>query len=221
MKPKKYDPKKPLKLNKAGFLGTKKSAAKIKENKPSAKKPAKKREGESSIRIVKKAPNPQQVRKIGKSPLLAAPYGKAAVHAANYSAAVFDDMKADLAFLRKAIFQANVGFAQQIIADTIPPARRDLMGEEQQFDANAFKECLAMFSEATSPGLFFPAHYAKVLQECRAAGFNISAMIQTNAVGNWDTADIERLISYLTTLCHIKRAVRSAPETNVPTDIVK
>lgn len=251
MKPKKYDPKKPLKLNKAGFLGIKKPAAKAKakENKPIAKKPAKKREGESSIRIAKKAPNPQQTKKrpnyVGRAMRniaagaavhldietgqvhLAVPEGnmasfeKAQKHAANYSAAVFDDMKSDIAFIRQNLVTVGLSAIRKTLVESMPPKRRDPLGEETSFDAARFNDCLTLLSYASRADVFFPRDYALALTECRNAGFDIDAMLAVEAVDDWKTADIERLISYLTTLCHIKRAVRSAPETNVPTDIVK
>lgn len=92
--------------------------------------------------------------------------------------------------------------------------KRDLLGEEDKtFDSVVFKACLDLLSTATREPVFQPAQYAAALRDCEASGLDVSAMLEVDIVSTWETADIERLISYLTTLCHIKRAYRSASET--------
>lgn len=196
-----------------------------KENKPIAPKPAKKRKGDSPIKkaakvtalkptgpvkVTGKGPNPQQVRKIGKSPLLAAPYGD------------LKQIKAGVDQIIKMIAADKTAYLKHVVASVLPPARRDPLGDEGgSFDAAVFQECLKLISDSSRAEVFSTKDYATALRECQRVGFDVKAMLQVDAVVNWNVADIERLISYLTTLCHIKRAVRSASETNVPSGIVK
>lgn len=196
-----------------------------KENKPIASKPAKKRKGDSPIKkaakvtalkptgpvkTTGKGPNPQQVRKTPKAPAAVASNGD------------LKQIKAGVDQIIGMISANKTAYLKNVVASALPPARRDPLGDEGgSFDAAVFQECLKLVSNSSRAEVFSTKEYATALRECQRVGLDVQAMMQVDAVVNWNVADIERLISYLTTLCHIKRAVRSASETNVPSGIVK
>jgi hypothetical protein len=197
-----------------------KKAVKAREKKPIASKPAKKREANSR----KQPPQKPKALKFNKAGFLKdqKPTKKteAKLSIANVE---ISNIAEDLRFLSRNFVRLEMGFARKMVAESMPkppPRKRDLLGEDNaaSFDAAMFGDCVELLRYASREEVFYPRDYAAALTQCQKAGFDIDAMIQTVAVEGWPVADIERLISYLTTLCHIKRAVRSASETNLLSD---
>jgi hypothetical protein len=229
---------------------TKKPVAK----KIAAKKPVTKKA--TSVRTAKKSPNPQQVRKVGKHPALAAPYGikknafvvgvaqqpitagaavvvdpetravtlahptgnepamernKKATQAYNYLSRIEEDIR----YIRTNMHHVVRGVSEKAILDSLPPTKRDLLGDEPTFNTAVFAECLRNLEEENRRVQFDSAAYSAAVIRCQKEKLDVRSMLMTAEASYMEIENIERLISYLFTLCHIKRANRFGPEMNM------
>jgi hypothetical protein len=112
---------------------------------------------------------------------------------------------------------SNAISRQNIVSMLYPrkKKKRDLLGGESSFDVSSFVACLELLTLATREPVFDTMQYAAALNDCERAGLDVSAMLQVDAVALWHLDDLERLISYLTTLGHLRRIGRFGPEMNM------